>query len=412
MSGSSRHPLLQPWLDLLPTPAARRVQRSPLASQALSDLAMMVQVLSPRPLPVAARFGAPARSTDELWLTVVDLHDETHDTRTVLFARPQGWQARPGQFVTFTLWPKGASAPLRRSYSLSHSPAAGAHEPLAVTVKRVPGGAGSKAMTELRVGDRVRARGPLGSFVLGSVSPGAGSLVLVAGGAGITPIAPLAEEALAAGREVTLLYGARSLADAIFLGRLRALTERFTSLRVSLHLDHAPSADALAELRLPSRLSVHAGRMGREHLALAVRPGSVAYVCGPSPMMAWAAMELASLGVASDRLRQERFGSPGGARPAEGRTEGRATKLRVHGKSLTVLPSETLLEASQREGAPLESSCAMGGCGACRMRLVSGEVELDEPHCLTATEREAGIVLTCVARAKSDVVLSPIGGAS
>jgi ring-1,2-phenylacetyl-CoA epoxidase subunit PaaE len=410
MSGSSRHPLLQPWLDLLPTPAARRVQRSPLASQALSDLAMLVQVLSPRPRPVAARFGAPARSTDELWLTVVGLRDETADTRTVLLARPPGWQARPGQFVTFTLWPKGASAPLRRSYSLSHSPASGANEPLAVTVKRVPGGAGSKAMTELRVGDRVRARGPLGSFVLGAGE--GGPLVFVAGGAGITPIAPLAEEALAEGREVTLLYGARSLADAIFLERLRALTERFPRLRVSLHLDEAPSASALAELRLPSRLHVHAGRVSREHLASAVRSGAVAYVCGPSPMMAWAAVELAALGVSGDRLRQERFGSPGGARPTEGPTDGRATKLRVNGKSLTVLPSETLLEASQREGAPLESSCAMGGCGACRMRLVSGEVELDEPHCLTATEREAGIVLTCVARAKSDVVLSPIGGAS
>jgi ring-1,2-phenylacetyl-CoA epoxidase subunit PaaE len=43
-------------------------------------------------------------------------------------------------------------------------------------------------------------------------------------------------------------------------------------------------------------------------------------------------------------------------------------------------------------------SCGVGGCGACRVTLVSGDIELDEPNCLTRAERDAGYVLACVGR--------------
>jgi ring-1,2-phenylacetyl-CoA epoxidase subunit PaaE len=43
-------------------------------------------------------------------------------------------------------------------------------------------------------------------------------------------------------------------------------------------------------------------------------------------------------------------------------------------------------------------SCIVGGCGACRVRLVEGSVEMEEPNCLTDAERAEGWVLACVGR--------------
>ena len=65
--------------------------------------------------------------------------------------------------------------------------------------------------------------------------------------------------------------------------------------------------------------------------------------------------------------------------------------------TLIVQPGETLLEAGLRAGATMPFSCTMGGCGACKVKLDSGQVTHQEPNCLTAEERAAGYILACVA---------------
>jgi ferredoxin len=40
----------------------------------------------------------------------------------------------------------------------------------------------------------------------------------------------------------------------------------------------------------------------------------------------------------------------------------------------------------------------MGGCGTCRVHCAKGEVQMQEPNCLSGSEREQGYVLTCVGR--------------
>lgn len=86
------------------------------------------------------------------------------------------------------------------------------------------------------------------------------------------------------------------------------------------------------------------------------------------------------------------------------------------GFSITVEPSgrhfvaqgdETILAAGIRQGIGLPYGCKDGACGSCKCRKLSGEVELG-PHqskALSAEEQLAGFVLTCCARARSDVVL-------
>lgn len=70
---------------------------------------------------------------------------------------------------------------------------------------------------------------------------------------------------------------------------------------------------------------------------------------------------------------------------------------------------QKFLDAGLAAGAPMPFSCMSGECGACKCRLVSGEVEHGphSPDALSAQERASGMILACCSRAASaEVVLS------
>lgn len=66
---------------------------------------------------------------------------------------------------------------------------------------------------------------------------------------------------------------------------------------------------------------------------------------------------------------------------------------------------ETILEAALLSNIPMDYACDNGACGACKVRKISGDVDLGDVRCLEDDEKEEGWILTCRARAKSDLVL-------
>ena len=77
------------------------------------------------------------------------------------------------------------------------------------------------------------------------------------------------------------------------------------------------------------------------------------------------------------------------------------------GRHFVVQGDETILAAGIRQGIGLPYGCKDGACGSCKCKKLSGMVTLG-PHqskALSAEEQLAGYVLTCCARAESDVVL-------
>jgi ferredoxin len=74
--------------------------------------------------------------------------------------------------------------------------------------------------------------------------------------------------------------------------------------------------------------------------------------------------------------------------------------------ALTLRTDAPILAQALDAGVPLPYSCQAGGCGACRLRCLSGSVALPEDHALDADELAAGFVLTCVGVATSDLVLA------
>jgi len=80
--------------------------------------------------------------------------------------------------------------------------------------------------------------------------------------------------------------------------------------------------------------------------------------------------------------------------------------LRPHGLRFEARADESLLKAGLRAMAPMRSSCRNGTCRTCLCVLDAGEIayEIEWPG-LTREEKAEGLVLPCVARPLSDVVL-------
>jgi ferredoxin-NADP reductase len=244
------------------------------------------------------------------------------------------------------------------------------------------------------VGDVIPVLGPSGEFTV-AIDPAARrSLVLVAGGSGITPILAILRAVL--GHEpdsrVALIYGNRGDADIIHRGVLDELAARHGDRLVVRHVLEEPREVAATRGRL-DRATVAA-----ELDALGERAADADYyVCGPTAAMAAVQDELAARGVPAARVHVERFAT---AERKAGPRSAQPLTLRVAGKRHdVVVPADgTILDAGLAAGVAMPYSCAMGGCGACAVDLRAGEVDLDEPNCLSPDERARGRILACVAR--------------
>lgn len=81
--------------------------------------------------------------------------------------------------------------------------------------------------------------------------------------------------------------------------------------------------------------------------------------------------------------------------------------LQPSGHAFQAPADQTLLDAALAAGVLLPHGCRDGACGACKGRLVSGQIESAScaPNALSDAERAGGMILCCRAQARSDLVL-------
>lgn len=330
---------------------------------------------------------------------------ETADAVTLVLEDPTGAPVRfvAGQF--FTLLASVDGEALRRAYSASSS----ALDPSRVelTIKRVAGGKVSGFVVDgIREGETIELLGPSGSFTFTPDPTAQRHVVLVGGGSGITPLMSIARTLLAAEPRsfVSLVYGNRREDDVIFRDALAALAAE--------HAERFARVDVLSEP--PPGWTGATGMLERDVVARQLDVVDVHaelpaefYVCGPEPMMRAAREAILARGVDPSRIHEERFASPhlraASSTPLDAQTV--TARMRDGERRFVVAAGQTILEAGLAAGAPMPFSCAMGGCGACKVKLADGEVDMEEPSCLTDEERAAGYVLACVSRPKCAAVV-------
>ena len=64
-----------------------------------------------------------------------------------------------------------------------------------------------------------------------------------------------------------------------------------------------------------------------------------------------------------------------------------------------------VLDAARQAGVRLPASCTQGMCGTCKVKLVSGQVEMKHNGGIRQREIDQGMVLLCCSKPLSDLVV-------
>jgi len=234
--------------------------------------------------------------------TVTALIDESPHAKTIVLEVPDWPGHAAGQHVDVRLTADdGYQA--ERSYSIASPP----EDPrLALTVEGIDDGEVSPYLTrELRLGDELELRGPIGGHFTWRGDDDA-SLLLIGGGSGLVPLMAMLRHRAARAIEVDarLLVSARSLDDALYGDELETLAAA-DGVRLHRTFTRKPPVGWTGFAR---RIDVE---MLRE-----VGPAPTArphiFVCGPTAFVERADDLLVELGHDPTTIRSERFGPTGG----------------------------------------------------------------------------------------------------
>lgn len=262
---------------------------------------------------------------------------------------------------------------MTRQYSLCGAPDDRTSWRIGV-LREIDGRGGSAFLHDgLAAGDSLRVSHPRNHFGLID----ADRYLFVAGGIGITPILPMLAEVQRRGKPFTLLYGGRSRQTMAFVSELA----QFGDNVILAPQDEVGMPDIAGFLADPA-------------------PGTLAYVCGPEPLVD--AVEAFCADWPIGRLHRERFAPK--TKPAI-EPGGFEVELSQSGRRLYVPPEESLLSVLQDAGCDIDNSCTAGICGTCLVKVLAGTPD-HQDDVLSDVERASGeVMLVCVSRAASDLLV-------
>jgi ferredoxin-NADP reductase len=229
--------------------------------------------------------------------TVAAVTAETASVKTITLDVPDWPGHQAGQHVDIRLTDGDYVA--ERSYSIASAPG----EPVALTVERLDDGEVSPYLTdELREGDELELRGPIGGYFVWEPADG-GPLLLLAGGSGVVPLRSILRHRERSGSDVPvrLLYSSRALDDVIYRAELDKPAD---GVEVVYTLTR----------HQPPGWAGYARRVDAALLADVAWPADAmpqAYVCGPTSFVEAASQALVAAGYPPQRVKTERFGGTG-----------------------------------------------------------------------------------------------------
>ncbi|CAG8957946.1 hypothetical protein HYFRA_00000288 [Hymenoscyphus fraxineus] len=193
--------------------------------------------------------------------------------------------------------------------------------------------------------------------------------VFLVGGIGITAFLPHAKKMQRIHLEFTIHFAVRSWEELPFKKEIRELGDRVRVYDAS-----------------------KGERMDIENVIKERGWNSFLYVCGPDRMIEGVRTAAQKLGVGDEDIHYEAFAMDVGGDPFTVSVKGDEKK-----RVVSVGQEESLLEALKREGWAVDSSCEVGNCGTCQVRVCEGRVE-HRGSGLSEMERKEGVMLSCVSR--------------
>lgn len=333
------------------------------------------------------------------------VRQETHDVKTFTFSarEPREFRFMPGQFMTFELPVEGR---IQRCYTISASAARPYR--VEITVKRVPGGAGSNWLHDnMAPGRELMVSGPSGYFTMDATSSEQ-KLLFLSAGSGVTPMMSMTRTAcdLSEPHDLIFLHAARTPADIIFREELTLLAAQNPGLRLAQICESASPGDGWAGYR---------GRLTLPMLQL-IAPDLIErkiFCCGPTAFMEAARAMLAEAGFPmEERYYEESFdfgaetlGEPEDPLPAAPEVSDQTFRVSFvrSGQVVECGAGMTILSAAREAGLRPPSSCQRGLCGTCKAQLVSGAVDMHHAGGIRQREIDRGRILICCSSPTTDV---------
>jgi ferredoxin-NADP reductase len=251
---------------------------------------------------MAGRAGIPSRLAWQR-ASVRQVIRETPPVKSLVLDVP-GWQGHhAGQHLDVRLTAEDGYL-AERSYSIASAPG----EPqVTITVERLDDGEVSPYLTdELRVGDELELRGPIGGWFTWRPEQG-GPLLLVAGGSGIAPLMAMIRQraAVQSPVPVSLLYSSRSYDEIIYREELDQGAAGDMDLDVAYTLTRSqPTGWPGYHRRIDHAMLEEVAWTPAEHPQI--------FICGPTPLVELVATMCVELGHAPESVKTERFGPTGG----------------------------------------------------------------------------------------------------
>jgi ring-1,2-phenylacetyl-CoA epoxidase subunit PaaE len=352
-------------------------------------------------------------------LEVEDIIRETPEAVSIVFRLPEElkeeYAYKQGQYLTLRMpMPEGE---VRRSYSMSSSPL---EEKMTITVKKVTGGLMSTYLCEqMKVGDKMDIGLPEGRFFTPLHPENRKQYYLFAAGSGITPIMSILKTILEVEplSRIYLLYGNRTEDSTIFKVQLEDLAKKYRDQFFVQFL--LSSVENQPKKSFLSRFTSNKGDNGR------INPTSIDtffkeypveqqpefFICGPGEMIVAAENHLKNKGFSNKQIHKEYFSTPGTApvfsAPVKSTgSDSYSAIISLDGSvhHLHLPTNKTILEGLIQQKLDPPYSCTSGACSSCMAKLLSGEVKMDSCLALDESEIQAGYILTCQARVKSEEI--------
>jgi ferredoxin-NADP reductase len=265
---------------------------------------------------------------------------------------------------------------LVRSYSLHNSQEDLGQYAIGVLRDKSSRGGSSWLHSELRAGDVLAISRPRNNFSLVEEAPRS---VFVSGGIGVTPLLSMIRRLRDIGREVQVLYCARSRKEAPFYLCLEELVGE-----KAMHSHFSDEAGSTASI---------------ERYLSAYTPDDNFYCCGPSSMLDAFEAACESLGFANVHLERFKANVHSGQAAVKGQC---VIELAKSGRTLTVPKDEGLLKCLLAAGVDVPYSCEEGVCGACETRILSGEADHRDGILSKSQKAANSVMMVCVSRCRSD----------
>jgi ferredoxin-NADP reductase len=303
----------------------------------------------------------------------------------------------PGQSMMLTLDIAGER--LQRTFSIASAPLETGT--LELTIKAPADGRATRWLHDaLRPGMTLGARYPLGQFQLDLDTDSEKPIALVSAGSGASPLMSMLRT-LAVHRpdaDVAWFHAARGIGDILFARELATLQASMPNLKVSVVLS-APA---------PGWFGLR-GRVSRRIISAAMPDFNLreVYCCGPASFMDELRRIHAADGARHAGFHTEHF-APVELFPVEAPSEidnGVTHQVTLGDKTFQTRSNETILMAASRQNVVIPCGCASGICGTCKLRRVSGVIEMRHQGGMSDKEEAQGFVLACSSRAASDVTL-------